>query len=381
MYISSQKFIEPKYFDNAKGLVKKGIDNSIKLNAYFKRKLTELDDIIIDLYNEGKEVTFERIKQRFKNDYSKDFIVFAFEQLNNLKGLIADKTYTGYRQCLINLKNYQGEIPFNQVTVDFLNRYKYYQAVVKKRKANGYYQDFATIRKFCTIAVSMGELKRSPFENFTIDKEDTSRAWHPKEELLKLYSLLRQEELTEIQKVSVLELLEDANVTEDERRHLRYFIKSGKISEAVKANLRHYLYSCFSGLRFGDKQLFNDNNIVNDRMQLRQSKTGKVVTIPFNDQARELLPFVLADPLKKGNNRVNTELQVCMYLAGIKKNITYHCSRHTFAINCLLAGIDIITVRDWLGHKSVKTTEIYAKIADEFKNENMKKLNSYFIVA
>lgn len=66
-----------------------------------------------------------------------------------------------------------------------------------------------------------------------------------------------------------------------------------------------------------------------------------------------------------------------MTQAGIKKHITYHCSRHSFAINCIILGIDIITVRDWLGHSSVTTTEIYAKIAQQHKDENMKKWDNF----
>jgi len=66
-----------------------------------------------------------------------------------------------------------------------------------------------------------------------------------------------------------------------------------------------------------------------------------------------------------------------MKAAKIEKHITYHCSRHTFAINCILLGIDIITLRDWLGHSSVTTTEIYAKIASQYKDISMKKWDNF----
>ena len=111
---------------------------------------------------------------------------------------------------------------------------------------------------------------------------------------------------------------------------------------------------------------------------IEPAKTGKPIMIPFNDQARELLPMVLERPLKKKGNRINNELRLCMLLAGVDKHITYHCSRHTFAINCVLLGIDLITVRDWLGHRSVTTTEIYTKIAQQYKDENMKKFNNFY---
>ena len=76
---------------------------------------------------------------------------------------------------------------------------------------------------------------------------------------------------------------------------------------------------------------------------------------------------------------MNADLKACMNAVEINKHITYHCSRHTFAINCLLLGIDLITVRDWLGHKSVTTTEIYAKIAAQYSDVSMKKFDGFFL--
>ena len=350
--IATKKYLQPQFFDNEKGIVLKGADNSIKLNAFFKREMTRLDDIMIDLSNEGKEITFERVEAMFNNDFSKDFIPFLQKELKLQRGLIADKTYVGYQSCIRNLIKYQPEIPFNKISYEWLTQYKHYLVTVKKRKTNGYYQDFATIKKFWHIALTKGEVKSNPFKDFKLQTEETQRNWNPKAELLKLYDLLNDRVPTD--KI---------------------------VTEAVKNTLRHYLFSCFTGLRFGDKKLFGNVNIVDDRIQLKTSKTGKIVHIPFNDQARELLEAVLARPLKQSGSRVNDDLDKCMKAVDIKKHITYHCSRHTFAINCIINGIDIITVRDWLGHKSVTTTEIYAKMADQYKDQNMKKLNNFFAVA
>ncbi|MBS1489687.1 MAG: site-specific integrase [Bacteroidetes bacterium] len=343
-YISTQKYLHAKHFDNESGTVLRGADNSIKLNAYFKRQMTVLDDIIIDITNGGDEPTFEKIEAKYRNDNSEDFISFALSELRELKGTIAFKTWKGYENRLENLKKYKTAIPFNTINHTFLTSLKHYLITVKKRKVNGCYQDFACIKKFYRIAVLKGKAKGNPFENFKLSTEETVRAWLTKEELLSLYELLKGEE----------------------------------ISEAIKNTLRHFLFSCFTGLRFGDKVQFNDSNIVDGRIQLKTSKTGKPILVPFNDQAKELLLPVLSRQLKVGNNRVNDELEICMDKVKINKHITYHCSRHTFAINCIMSGIDIITVRDWLGHTSVTTTEIYAKIAAQYKDESMKKFDSFF---
>lgn len=342
-YISAKRYLKPNHFDNATGQVLRGAENSIKLNAYFKRQMTRLDDIIINLENDGQEPTFEKVESNFLNKNSDDFLSWAQEELQNQKGLIKFSTWKLYEHKLRVLKKYKSVIPFNTINHSFLTTYKLYVAS-QARKPNGYYQDFACIKKFYRIAVLKGLAKGNPFENFKLTKEETVKAWLTKEELLRLFELLTTE----------------------------------KITEAVKNTLRHFLFSCFCGIRFGDKVIFNQSNVVDGRIQMKTSKTGKYVVIPFNEQAQELLPFVLERKLKQGNNRVNAELKLCMEKAGISKHISYHSSRHTFAVNCLLSGVDLITVRDWLGHKSVTTTEIYAKIAAQYKDESMKKMSSFF---
>jgi len=341
--ISAKIFIEPDLFDNATGLVLKGAGNAGKLNSFLRSQMTQLDNIIIDLINKGQEVSFEKIEQVFNNDYSDDFIAFAFDELSNQKGLIAFKTYQGYQQCLNNLKKYRTKIAFNAINHSFLMEYKHHMVTVEKRKVNGYYQDFATIKKFHRIAQLKGEVNNNPFANFKLGREETVKNWLTEIELNKLHGLL----------------------------------EGDKITDAVKNTLRHFLFSCYTGIRFGDKKKMTEQHVADDRLSIQTNKTKKHVTIPFNGQAKLLLSDVLNRKLKEGNNRVNAELELCMQEAKINKHVTYHCSRHSFAINCILLGIDIITVRDWLGHKSVTTTEIYAKIAQQFKDENMKKWDNF----
>ena len=65
-----------------------------------------------------------------------------------------------------------------------------------------------------------------------------------------------------------------------------------------------------------------------------------------------------------------------MLKAGITKHITFHCARHTHATLLLTNGVDIFTVSKLLGHKEIKTTQVYARIIDEKKKEAVNKIPS-----
>lgn len=62
--------------------------------------------------------------------------------------------------------------------------------------------------------------------------------------------------------------------------------------------------------------------------------------------------------------------------AGIRKHITFHCARHTFATMMIDLGTDLYTVSKLLGHRNLSTTQIYAKIVDKKKQEAVMRVPS-----
>jgi integrase len=136
------------------------------------------------------------------------------------------------------------------------------------------------------------------------------------------------------------------------------------------------IFSIYTGLRFSDIKSMTWGNIKegNNGMYLeyRQRKTKALEHIPISTDVIELLgepksSNELIFPELSKKKRYNRVIKKWISDAGINKIITFHCFRHTNATLLIAKGVDLYTVSKILGHKSIKTTQIYAKVIDENK--------------
>lgn len=152
---------------------------------------------------------------------------------------------------------------------------------------------------------------------------------------------------------------------------------------------RAFLFSCLTGLRRSDieKLTWGEVTELNGRTRLifRQKKTGGQEYLDITPQAAELMG-------ERGNHKpidnvfgnilypsdTNNNLRIWALRAGIDKHISFHCGRHTFAVLMLTLGTDIYTVSKLLGHRELKTTQIYAKIVDSKKQEAVDNIPKIF---
>lgn len=147
---------------------------------------------------------------------------------------------------------------------------------------------------------------------------------------------------------------------------------------------RAALFSALTGLRFSDIEKLVWGEIVHSEQRgyfihFRQKKTKGVEVLPISEQAYGLLGerMKATDKIFDGlkySAYTNTHLVKWMAKAGIAKDITFHCFRHTFATLQLSKGTDIYTVSKMLGHKELKTTQVYAKIVDQTKRDAADKI-------
>lgn len=139
---------------------------------------------------------------------------------------------------------------------------------------------------------------------------------------------------------------------------------------------RAFFFAVLTGIRLCDIHELTWGEIVETasgkRVDFTQRKTHIVDYLPISEQAFSLC----GEPQEPerhifegltGSSWISRPLKKWMKAAGITKNITFHCSRHTFATLQLENDTNIYTVMSMLGHTNVKTTQIYAHIVDKSK--------------
>ena len=147
---------------------------------------------------------------------------------------------------------------------------------------------------------------------------------------------------------------------------------------------RAALFSAVTGLRFSDiqKMVWGELEYIEGKgyfLNFSQKKTNGIEYYPISEQAVSLLNEK-REPTAKVFEGLEYSAYQNKYLyqwigaAGITKNITFHCFRHTFATLQMSNGTDIYTVSKMLGHKDLKTTQIYAKIVDDTKRKASDKI-------
>lgn len=170
----------------------------------------------------------------------------------------------------------------------------------------------------------------------------------------------------------------------------RNFLTMEELNQLVKTECAYpmlkaaALFSALTGFRFVDieKLVWSEVEHINNNgyfIKFRQQKTKAVEMMPISEQAYELL-----GERKEPNDKVFEELGYSAYTnvqlanwikaADITKEITFHCFRHTYATLQLSYGTDIYTVSKMLGHKNLKTTQIYAKVVDQTKRDATNRI-------
>lgn len=180
-----------------------------------------------------------------------------------------------------------------------------------------------------------------------------------------------------------------------EKETSRQYLTLGELQILVKTECDYpimkeaFVFSVLTGLRFSDIKPLRWKNITFDKLngymlKFTQQKTKGVEHLPISEQAVKNLgerkkdeDLIFEDLIYSAYH--NKILHKWISNAGIDKHITFHCARHSFATLQLTMDTDIYTVSKLLGHRHLKTTEIYAKVIDKKKIDAVANMPDLFL--
>jgi len=250
------------------------------------------------------------------------------------------------------------------------------------------------LHKYAPKGVTFSQINKEWLEGFKEYLLNDSKSKYDKElaqnsklsYFNKVRATLKQAAKDGIIKYNPVTEVEGIKEAESQREFLSYeelraMYKTDCSDETLK---RAFLFSALTGLRWSDIQKLTWSEVSYSKeigylIRFKQKKTNSFETLPISDEARKLLgkegesSDVVFDDLKYSAWN-NSKLRDWAKEAGIKKHITFHIARHTNATLQLSLGTTITTIKKLLGHKNLKTTEMYAKVIDADKIEAANKI-------
>ena len=185
-----------------------------------------------------------------------------------------------------------------------------------------------------------------------------------------------------------LEKVDRGYLSEDE---IKIILKKKMVSERLENVRDLFIFSCFTGLAYVDVANLTQENIrksFDGKLWIitKRQKTNTDVNVPLLDIPKMILKKYKGK-LPNGkvlpvisNQKLNAYLKEIADVCGIKKNLTFHLARHTFATTTTLAkGVPIETVSKMLGHTNIETTQIYARITNNKIGNDMQGLDKKFV--
>ncbi|MFR9542580.1 MAG: site-specific integrase [Rikenellaceae bacterium] len=300
--------------------------------------------------------TGKRIKSSLKKVNLYDFFDNYVNSYTKKDIRMIQASLTKFREYIAtNYPIYANTLKPEQLTHDMIVGYvEYLEGICRGEGARGYFQRF---KKVIKSAVQKDVILKNP----CIDKEGKVVICKVDDQTLKK-DILSQEE--------VMQLISTTYTGQNE-------------------NIRRaFIFCLYAGLRFCDIVDLKYKNVdySNRMLKFEQAKTkghsaNSGVTIPLNDG---LLSLIGTPPEGEGKEALIFELPshtMCLKAlrrwvarAGIDKHITWHCARHSFAVNILNNGANIKTVASLLGHSGLKHTEKYTRAVDELKEKAINSL-------
>ncbi|WP_417361097.1 site-specific integrase [Galbibacter sp.] len=339
-----------------------------KLNNYLEQVNSDLFTCYQELKAERKLITSKAIKARYlgedeENHSIMDIIRYHHEDMEGKLKWGTQKNYYTTEKYLSKflLKRFKTtDMYLRELDYNFILKFeKYLRGYVptdhqRKMGNNTVMKHIERFRKLINLALKLGWIEKDPFINFKARIIKTERGFLSSDEL----NTIEEKQFT----IERLQLVKDL-----------------------------FVFSCYTSLSYIDVINLTEDNInigIDGELWIhyRREKTTKAIRIPLLPKAEQIMEIYKNNHKSKAqgsifpkisNQKLNSYLKEIADVCGIKKNLTFHIARHTFATTVTLSnGIPIETVSKLLGHSKISTTQIYAKVLERKVSEDMKALKT-----
>ncbi|MBI1341737.1 MAG: tyrosine-type recombinase/integrase [Terrimonas sp.] len=367
-YIASGIMIPPNQWDDKKNKVKSTYRNSARLNSYLSNKFTEIQDTVLQHETLSKSFTSQNLKEKVFGKKPQDFFSFAENIVAQYKKEGRIGTYDKNRSVVEKLKEYKFSLTFYDITPEFLMKYEQYLREVHGNVTNTVGKDMKFIRKVFNDAIKSDIIgyETNPFRKYKIKQERTHRDY------------LTEEELTRI---------EGCNVNPGSRLEL---------------SKNMFVFACYTGgLRVSDMLQLKWANFDGIYLNIVITKTGAQLSIKIPNKGLQIIskyrkedttrddfifpmlrptlnmndPVALDAAITSATTLINKNLKILAKKSEIQKRLSFHISRHSFAVMALRKGITIDKVSKLMAHSAIKETQVYAKIVSEELDKAMDIFN------
>ena len=353
----------PDLWDTKGGRMKGKSAMALEVNRKLDKMRVSINKNYQEIMDRDSFVTAEKVKNAFLGlEYRCQTLMKVYRQFNEdyeklyKAGMRSRSSYRKYlcvyRHLLefLNTRFHVNDIALKELTPAFISDFEAFLRTDKHICENSLSIYMLPLRSMVFKAMDNGWLTRDPFREYKVPKVETTRGFLTKEEI----HLLMNVEL----KRKTMQLIRDL-----------------------------YLFCCFTGLAFADLKNLKEEHIQtffddSEWIVINRQKTGVRATIKLLDYPKSIIEKyreLCADgrifPVPCYSDCRGILLRIAKR-CGITKHLTWHMSRHTMATEiCLTNGVPIETVSSILGHKNIKTTQIYAKITKEKLNKDMDQLS------
>lgn len=350
-YFSTKVYLKPEQWDNKK-LIVKNHPNADALNRLIYEFVATIEKKELELWQQGKRISLELLKNALTTQENNSSFISFFRQEEVMNSSLKDSTKRNHLSTLMLLQEFKKNITFSDLTFELISSFEYFLQL------KGYHTN--------TIAKHMKHLKRHV--NIAINKEYIE---------IQKYAFRKY-------KIKTIEN-KHTHLVPEELERLENLILSGRYVKLQKS-LDAFLFCCYAGMRYSDFINLSSENFVDINQETwliyKSVKTGTEVRLPlyllFSGKGIAILNKY-RDNLEdffhlRDNSNVNKDLIIITRLAGLSKRISFHTARHTNATLLIYNGINITTVQKLLGHKSVKTTQVYTNVMDMTIIHDLEKM-------